>query len=141
VNLGRQLALTVGLAVLAACGETIDLRDTAPTTVASSSTSIPLASLAPGDADANDLLPELVTVWAGLDQKVVDNSGQRETLATIEGLWRLAEPQVRVERPELLFGFEQAVALARTSVERRRPADASKGYKLAVDLTNDYLSS
>jgi hypothetical protein len=141
VNLGRQLALTVGLAVLAACGETIDRRDTAPTTVASSSTSIPLASLAPGDADANDLLPELVTVWAGLDQKVVDNSGQRETLATIEGLWRLAEPQVRVERPELLFGFEQAVALARTSVERRRPADASKGYKLAVDLTNDYLSS
>jgi hypothetical protein len=52
----------------------------------------------------------------------------------------VAEDKVHDERPDLLFGFQQAITLARSGVERRRPADASKGYLLVVPLVEDYVS-
>lgn len=138
------------LVLLVGCGETIDLRetaeaadaiDTAELTAGGDGAGTADPSVIDADASATELLPVLVASWQGLGQRVIDNDAPSEALQRIEELWRSAEPQVRAERPDLLFGFEQAVDLARSSVERRRPADASKGYKLAVDLTNDYLDS
>jgi hypothetical protein len=130
--------VVVAVVVVAGCGKTIDLRDesaAAATGAAGTPESRPL----PTSGTPDELLGDLVDTWRGLDQRVVDGDGAAEALLRIDTIWNLVEPQVRSERPELLFGFEQAVGLARSSVERRRPADASKGFKLAVDLTNVYL--
>jgi hypothetical protein len=136
--LALATAMVVVMVMVTACGETIDLRnETAVPGTGTADTSEVLDP--PTGATPDELLTGLVDAWRGLGQRVVDGDGSVEALQRIETYWRLAEPQVRSERPELLFGFEQAVGLARSSVERRRPADASKGYKLAADLTNAYL--
>jgi hypothetical protein len=134
----RLLALLAAFVVVAACGETIDLRNESPAG-ATETADAPELQTPPTNGTPGELLTGLVDAWRGLDQRVVDGDDTAEALQRIETYWRLAEPQVRSERPELLFGFEQAISLARSSVERRRPADASKGYKLAADLTNAYL--
>ena len=36
---------------------------------------------------------------------------------------------------------EKAIELARSGVERRRPADPSKGYKIIVDVNDAYLGA
>ena len=53
-------------------------------------------------------------------------------MARIDELWDVAETQIRERDPDDLFPFEQAIELARSGVERRRPADASKGYKVLI---------
>ncbi len=54
-------------------------------------------------------------------------------MARIEALWALIRPAVDTERPELLGAFDTVIDLVRSSVERRRPADADKADKnLAV---------
>ena len=133
----RAALLLVIVSCLAACGTTtIDTSVTTAPAGGSTTTTEPL----PTDGTLDTLLPLLVAEMAPLDEQVVENRGDEATLARVEAIWDLAEPIVRDEQPELLFGFEQAVGLARTGVERRRPADASKGYKLAVDLVDDALA-
>lgn len=129
---------------LSACGETIDLRDTAPDTapddvgtggadVATADADLPL------DGDLDELLAALLASWRGLDQRVIDGD-TAEPMARIETTWAVAEPLVRADHPTSLFGMQQAVDLARSAVDRRRPADASKGYRLAIELTDEILS-
>jgi hypothetical protein len=129
-------ATVVGSLLLGACGTTTV--DTSATTAPAADTAPTTAALA-ADADLPTLLPLLVSELARLPEQVVDNEGDEDTLARLERVWDLAEPQVRVDRPETLVGFEQAMTLARTAVERRRPADASKGFKIADDLVDQYL--
>ncbi|HEY3484282.1 MAG TPA: hypothetical protein VGK49_02810 [Ilumatobacteraceae bacterium] len=130
--------LLVAAGGLAACGTTtIDTSATTAPPGASTTTTEPL----PTDATLDELLPLLVATMAPLDEQIVENQGDETTLERVEAIWDLAEPIMRDEQPELLFGFEQAVGLARSGVERRRPADASKGYKLVVDLVDDALDA
>ena len=130
--------LLLAVCGLAACGTTtIDTSATTAPPDASTTTTEPL----PADAGLDELLPMLVTTMAPLDEQIVENHGDETTLERVEAIWDLAEPIMREEQPELLFGFEQAVGLARSGVERRRPADASKGYKLVVDLVEDALAA
>jgi hypothetical protein len=119
--------------VLASCGETTV--DSEISAAASTTTTTP-APISP-DAPLDELIAEVVDGLAALPELVIENEGDEEALARVLEAWAIAEPQVRSLRPELLFGFEQAVLLGSTAVERRRPADASKGYKLAVDLAAD----
>jgi len=130
--------LLLAVCGLAACGATtIDTSATTAPADASTTTTEPL----PADAGLAELLPLLVATMAPLDEQIVENQGDETTLERVEAIWDLAEPIMREEQPELLFGFEQAVGLARSGVERRRPADASKGYKLVVDLVDDALDA
>ena len=129
--------LLAAASACAACGTTTIDTSVTTATADASTTTTPL----PADGDLATLLPLLVTTMAPLDEQIVDNRGDEATLERIEAIWDLAEPVMRDQQPELLFGFEQAIGLARSGVERRRPADASKGYKLAVDLVDDALQS
>ena len=90
------------------------------------------------DTPLDELLAEMLDRWRGLDQRVIDEDAVAP-LAAIEEVWALAEPIIRADHQGALFGFQQAVDLARSAVERTRPADASKGYRLARDLTTDLL--
>lgn len=122
---------------LGACGttfvdETVATPDTSPT-----ATSTTLVVVDP-EAPLNDLLGEIEDLMFGLDQRIVDDDAQFETRDRIDELWAVAEGRIRDNDPDDVYNFEQAILLARTGVDRRRPADASKGYKIIRDVIDAY---
>ena len=131
-------AALVAVLTLGACGttfvdETVATVDTSPD--ATTTTLAPVAA----DAPVDELLTEIETLMFDLDQRIIDDDGSVETLARIDELWQAAERQIRAADPDDLFNFQQAIELARTGVERRRPADASKGYKIITGVNDAYL--
>ncbi len=124
----------VGALILGACGETFINTEatTPPSTVAT--TLPPIAA----DAPLPDLFAELDALMRRLDERIVEEEGDDEALARIEEVWSAAEAQIRDRDPDDLFPFQQAITLARTGVERRRPADASKGYRILVTAVTQY---
>jgi len=146
--LWRPLVVALTLSATVACGETYDLADNPTGTpsdatsesspVTPSTISDPLQTPIPADADLPTLFAEMLASWRGLDQRVIDSHRATEALARIESIWALAEPELRRERPGALFGFEQALDLARSAVERRRPADASKGLLILTNLVRNW---
>jgi hypothetical protein len=136
----RVVTLAVSAVLFSACAETIDLRDTAVVDDdGPPATSAPAEQSLPFDGTLDELLPALLASWRGLDQRVIDGEAA-ESMARIETAWVAAAPLVRADHPASLFGLETAVELARSAVERRRPADASKGYRLAIELSDEILS-
>jgi hypothetical protein len=128
----------VAVLTLGACGttfvdETVATVDTSPD--ATTTTLAPVAD----DAPLDELLPEIARLMFDLDQRIIDGDGDVATLERIDELWRVAERQIRADDPDDLFNFQQAIELARTGVERHRPADASKGYKILIDVNEAYL--
>lgn len=115
--------VAAGLGSLAACAETTV--DTSLTTASSAgvTTTVFVAS-----GTTVELLDQLVGESGRLSDLIVADDGAVEALARIETLWSLAGDDVAAERPDLVPGFESAIGLVRTGVERRRPADADKAY-------------
>jgi hypothetical protein len=127
-------AVFVGALVLAACGTTyVDSSVTTPSSVAA--TTLPPVS---ADAPLPELFTELDGLMRRLDEQIVEAKGDQAALARIEAVWVVTEQQIRENDPDDLFPFEQAITLVRSGVERRRPADASKGYKLLVAAVAEY---
>jgi hypothetical protein len=139
VDRRRGIAIAVcAAAILTGCAATTyDASLEAPTTERGSSTT---STTDAADTPLRELLTELRSTMRSLDEQVVEGEGDDATLEHIDAIWRVAEDKVHDERPDLLFGFQQAITLARSGVERRRPADASKGYLLLVPLVEDYVS-
>jgi hypothetical protein len=83
---------------------------------------------------------ELFALHAREISEVVADDRERAAsmLDDLEADWSLIEDIIRAEQPDRLFGFSQAVDLVRSGVERNRPADVSKGWKLLDDLSADY---
>jgi hypothetical protein len=129
VSRGALVAAMVLL--LTACGTTtvdqsiVESADTGVTT-----TLHPIRS----DAPLVDLVRDLADSMRHLDEEVIEGDTDDATLARIDEIWLIAKPLAREHSIDMEFGLEQSVDLARTSVERRRPADASKGYKIVADL-------
>jgi len=127
-----------GVLMLGACGttfidETVATPDTSPP-----ATTAALVAVEP-DAPLDELLTEIEALMYDLDQRIVDDDGQAAALTRIDELWDVAERRIRSDDPDDVYNFEQAIELARTGVERRRPADASKGYKILRDVVDAYL--
>lgn len=122
---------------LGACGTTyVDSDITVPDTSPDATTT----TLPPVDPEAplDELLAEIELLMSDLDERIIDERGHVETFGRIDELWTAAERQIRAADPNDVFNFEQAIELARSGVERRRPADASKGYKIFVDVVDAY---
>jgi hypothetical protein len=117
--------------LLTACGAT-----TVDQSIAASADTDVGTTLPPIRQDASlvELVGDLADSMRHLDEQVIDGNTDEETLARIETIWAIAEPLAREHSGDMAFGLEQSVDLARTAVERRRPADASKGYKIAAAL-------
>ena len=125
---------------LGACGTTyvddsVPADDTA--VQATTTTTVPVDAATPLD----ELMGEIETLMFDLDQRIIDGDGDAAALARIDALWAVAEPRIRGNDPDDVFNFEQAIELARTGVERRRPADPSKGYKILVDVNDAYFGA
>ena len=123
---------------LGACGTTyVDSEVTVPDTSPDATTTT-LPAVDP-DAPIESLLAAIETLMFDLDQRIIDEDRQVETMARIDELWSVAQRRIREIDPNDVFNFEQAIELARTGVERRRPADASKGYKIITDVIDAYV--
>ena len=126
-------AVAVTLTLLPACAETtVDPGITAPRSIEATTT-----VFAPAGTTA-ELLAELVVESGRLSDLIVENEGQRAALARIETLWALTRDDIAAERADLLPGFESAIGLVRTGVERRRPADADKAHNNLRTLASAY---
>jgi hypothetical protein len=131
----RFATATVALLIAAGCGSTyVDESLVTTTTVASSSPD----DTAPDpevDADVSTVLDRIADSMDSLSDAIVDDPELASTiLAAIDDDWGSISAVIRRDFPEELFGLEQVVSLAHTAVERKRPADASKGWKLLIDL-------
>jgi len=113
---------------LGACGTTyVDSSVTVPITGPTTTTTLPPVA---ADAPLPVLLAEIDDHMRHLDTAIVDDDRPDQALARIDELWSVAEDQIRALDPDDLYPFQQAIDLAHSGVERQRPADASKGYKL-----------
>ena len=130
-------AALVAVLTLGACGTTYV--DTTVTTIPEGGTTT--TTLPPIDphTPVDQLLVEIETLMINLDERIIETDGHVVTLARIDELWYVAEVQIREVDPGDVFNFAQAIDLARSAVERNRPADASKGYKIFTDVVDDYL--
>ena len=116
--------------MLGACGTTyIDTSKTVPPTGRVSATTMPPIA---ADTPLATVLADIESLMRHLDERIVDQDDAPQTMARIDELWGVAEQQIRDRDPDDLFPFQQAIDLARSGVERRRPADASKGYKVLI---------
>ncbi len=134
------------------CGETIDLATTTTSTANTPDTLDTLDTLDtmdtmdsgldttidevlgddPESVPLEALVDALVANFQGLDDDAA--VGDRTRLETILGIWVLLEPRLITERAGLHHGFTQAVDLATLAVERRRPADATKAQRIALEM-------
>jgi hypothetical protein len=136
---GVLAAVVAAGLTLGSCGatfvdETVATVDTSPE---ATTTTLPPV---PDDAPLDDVLTQLESLVIDLDQVIIDDVDESvAVLARIDELWQVAERQIRANDPDDVFNFEQAIELARTGVERRRPADASKGHKILVAVNDAYL--
>jgi hypothetical protein len=138
----RVAATVVAVLTISACGSTyVDDELLAGSAAANSTTSTPPADTttsAPIGAPTGDVaaaVTQLRSLLDALSDAVVDDDDDAAALlANVDQLWAEIEPTLRADHPEALFPVEQAVLLATTSVERRRPADASKGALILRDL-------
>jgi hypothetical protein len=132
------IASLVIVSTLASCGTTyVDTSVTVPETGPTTTTTLaPIAA----DAPLGDVLAEIKLQMSDLDEKIIDQHGQAAALARIDELWAVADAQIRDLNPDDVIGFQQSIELAHSGVERLRPADASKAYKVWVAVLAEYTS-
>jgi hypothetical protein len=87
---------------------------------------------------ASDLLPELAIEMSRLSELVVQGKGDDEAFETIVQIWDRIRPEIAADRPELVNGIGATVDMSRIAVERTRPADADKAFKLLSDLVDQF---
>jgi hypothetical protein len=127
------VALLVSAVMAGGCASTTTVTDVTTADGSLAPVAPPTVPI-PVDGTLDELLAVLLADMADLPERVVDNDDDEVLLDRIEATWALTEDIIEVEHPGALFGFQQAVNLSRTGVERRRPADASRGAKLAAEL-------
>lgn len=123
------------MVVLAGCGETYI--DTSLLDEASTTTSVPAEPSKPETAptERSAVLDRIDDALDRLSDAVAEDPElASELLADIEAGWSSIEEDVRSQFPAQLFGIQQAIDLARSSVTRKRPADASKAWKILRDV-------
>lgn len=92
----------------------------------------------PVEGSAADLLPELAVEMSRLGSLIAEGDGDDEALARIEAIWTQIRPEIETTHPELVNGIGAMIDMARTAVERTRPADADKAFSVLTDLVDRY---
>jgi len=114
---------------LGACGTTyIDTSKTIPPSDVTTTTFHPVAQ----DTPLPTLLGDIKTLMLHLDEQIIDDDNVPQTMTRLDELWTVAEQEIRDRNPDDVFPFQQAIDLAHSGAERKRPADASKGYKVLI---------
>ena len=146
--MNRPIAAALGGALLlSACATTVDVTDVPAGAEPALESSEPIeggvivdapeTTIAP-TSSANDLLPELATEMSRLSELVVQGKGDDEAFETIVQIWDRIRPEIAADWPELVNGIGTTVDMSRIAVERTRPADADKAFKLLSDLVDQF---
>lgn len=136
----RRGVVALVAVLLAGCGETYvdtSLLDDSTTSVPTSATATTPPSVVDGDdaVDRSAVIGRIDDALDRLSDAVADDAElAAELLAALERDWSMIEPGIRADHPSQLFGMQQAMDLARSAVTRKRPADASKAWKIVRDL-------
>ncbi len=131
--MARAVAAAALAAMTVACAETtID-----PDVTTRPSVDVTTTVFAPSGTTA-ELLDQLVAESGQLSDLIVENEGQRAALARIDAIWALARADIATDQEDLLPGFESAIGLLHTGVDRRRPADADKAHNNLRTLVAAY---
>jgi hypothetical protein len=128
----RALAL-LALPVVAACGPTTYDEALAPDTAVATTTTLPSGA-------ASELLPQLVAHSVSLSGVMIAGDDAEAVAEQIDSLWTASRPEVQRTRPDLLDGFDQAVALVDKAVRFSRAADADKAARNLTVLVDTFLS-
>jgi len=130
VTLRRATVATVAAVLtLGACGTTyIDTSKTVPPSDVTTTTFHPVAQ----DTPLATLLGDIRALMLHLDEQIIDDDNVPQTMTRLDELWTVAEQEIRDRNPDDVFPFQQAIDLAHSGAERKRPADASKGYKVLI---------
>lgn len=124
-------AIAISPAIIA-CGPTYIENSLVDT---SSSVAVPAVEV---DNSTQTLAEHLEIIDQSLDElsdAIVDNDGSADAiLTTLLRSWDAIEDEIKTNFPDSHFGFYEVITLAELSVERRRPADASKAWKLFIDI-------
>lgn len=99
---------------------------------------VPVATTLVGGAAA-DLLPEMAAEMSRLSGLIGESTTDDESFARIESIWTTIRPEIAETRPELVDGIGATVDMARTAVDRTRPADADKAFSILTDLVDNYF--
>lgn len=112
------LAAVLVLVPLAGCSTTYDetlVEDTTPSTT----TTLPTGT-------TTELLGRLRDQSLELSTRIIDTGGSREAVEAMSDLWDAARPDVVAQRPDLVDGFDRALAMSQKAVQFKRGADADK---------------
>lgn len=138
---GRALLTAIlGASVLSGCAAT-----TYDESIASSTTDLAVAVSVP-TGTTEDLLRTLATEMTGLSEYIGPDrtgrtpDGKTERITLIESLWDAARTEVTATDAEAADAIGRMVALARTAVERNRPADADKAARFAGQVIDQLLA-
>lgn len=141
----RRVCASFIIAALASittsCGATTFDESIATTSVvtAESSTTVPTGT-------TQELLDNLAVAMSGLSGLIGPDSsgrtpaGKNERIVTIEALWKAVQPAVVSSDAEAADAIGRMVDLARTAVERNRPADADKAARFAGQVIDKFLN-
>lgn len=139
IRLCALASLFVGSLVVSSCGAT-----TYDATMVTS-TNVTVAFTVP-TGTTTELLRELSSAMNGLsvligpDSSGRTPSGKGEQIRMIEALWEVLESEVAATDPDASDAIGRMVALARTAVERNRPADADKAARFAGQVIGQFLN-
>lgn len=92
----------------------------------------------PIEGSPTDLLPEIGIDMSRLSAEIADDGDEDATIARIEGSWAAIEAEIESTHPQLVNSIQATVDMARTAVDRNRPADADKAFSLLTDLIDAY---
>ena len=90
------------------------------------------------EGSAADLLPDIGIDMSRLSAEIADDGDEDATIARIEGSWAAIKAEVESTHPELVNSIQATVDMARTAVDRNRPADADKAFSLLNNLVDAY---
>ncbi|MGA9276981.1 hypothetical protein [Ilumatobacter sp.] len=90
------------------------------------------------EGSAADLLPEIGIEMSRLSAEIAGDGDEDATIAGIEAMWAAIIDEVESTHPELVDGIQVTIVMARTAVDRNRPADGDKAFGLLNDFVDDY---
>lgn len=130
VNTRRLLTVSVVASLLASCSPTTIVGDVDTTVPADTTTT----TMAPPTGDIRSLVDQLIDTATGLGDAVVngDTNETNARLARAEQILRALEPKVKASGLDILEELQRIVGLVRTSVQRKRPAEADKAQRFAM---------
>jgi hypothetical protein len=133
VSLGSTLTILVLAVSTASCAATTYDSSISTGTLAPTTTVLPTGTAA-------QLLPQLVTVAAGLSTLIADEGDKLASVERMEALWGAVSTEVTGKDRDIATEIAAEIAKGRHAAQFNVPAAADKVYRALKDLVQGYLA-